>query len=130
MKVSDLDGVVTSWRPHSNAAGQKSSYHLEARHLLQKMFPTMSLLEEVTIHPRKGQVAYLDFYVPLIKMAVEVHGEQHYKYSQHFHLTPAGFIASRKRDIDKVEWCKLNEITIIELAYNEEIDVWAARIAG
>lgn len=130
MKVSDLDGVVASWRPHSNAAGEKSSYHIETRHLLKTMFPTMSILEEVTISLRKGQFAYLDFYIPMIKMAIEVHGEQHYKYKQHFHQTPAGFIASRKRDMEKIEWCRLNGITIIELAYNEEIDVWRARISS
>jgi hypothetical protein len=36
---------------------------------------------------------------------------------------------SRKRDKDKREWCELNEITLVELPYDEE-EKWKSLIAS
>jgi hypothetical protein len=128
MDIIDLDGNVLSWKLTGHTIGinnphHKSQYHLNARKLLQKKYPTLQILEEVTIPLRPQNTLYLDFYLPLIKLCVEVHGEQHYKFIPYFHTDKIGFLKQLGRDKDKEEWCKINNIQIIILKYNE-IDDW------
>jgi hypothetical protein len=101
--------------------------HLQARELIKECFPTLQILEEVPISPRRAETLYLDFYLPLIKRCIEVHGEQHYKFSRFFHNTPLGFIKHKKRDQDKKEWCELNGIEYTELPF-DQIEQWQSRI--
>ena len=90
MRVVDLDGNASVWKikghiVKNNDSRPRSKHHLKARALLKEMFPTCQLIEEVSIAPRKGEVLYLDFYIPLHSLCVEVHGEQHYKFIPHYH---------------------------------------------
>lgn len=132
MIVKDLDGNSHSWHLTGYIAkgriGNKSSFHLEARSLLTNQFPTLQILEEVPIQIRRSETLFLDFYLPLKKMAVEVHGEQHYKFIGFYHTNLLGFIKSQKRDNEKTEWCKINNIRQVILPYNEPIDKWIERI--
>lgn len=131
MVVKLLDGTNSHWRPHLQRRliiDEKSSYHLRARTLLKELYPTMQILEEVTIPVQKGEVAFLDFYIPLLSLAVEVHGQQHFKFSQQFHSTYRDFLLQKLRDRNKKEWLRLNDIELIELMYNEDIDIWRNKI--
>lgn len=132
MQVKDLDGNSYNWQLIGNIAHgsiqNKSSLHLQARNLIQKCFPTLQVLEEVSVHVRKSEILYLDFYLPLIRMCIEVHGEQHYKFSSFFHNTALGFVKHKKRDLDKKEWCINNNIKYIELPYNETLEEWSKRL--
>ena len=133
MRVVDLDGSASVWKikghiVKNNDSRPRSKHHLKARALLKEMFPTCQLIEEVSITPRKGEVLYLDFYVPLHSLCVEVHGEQHYKFIPHYHGSMMGFAKSKKRDREKEEWCELNGIRIVELPFSEEEDEWRKRI--
>jgi hypothetical protein len=132
MQVKDLDGNVCNWQliggiAHGNAKN-KSSLHLVARDLLHKCFPTMQILEEVAIPLRRSETLYLDFYIPLLKKTIEVHGEQHYKFVPFYHNNFLGFVRHKKRDQEKQEWCDANGITYIELPFNEDVEVWSNRI--
>nr|HIK01055.1 hypothetical protein [Candidatus Undinarchaeales archaeon ERR594346 U_76725] len=133
MRIVDLDNEYHNWKvtghiPKNNAARGRSEYHLRARKLLKKLFPTCQILEEVPIPLRKGQVLYLDFFLPLHNLCVEVHGEQHYKFVPFYHGSILGFAKSKKRDADKFEWCEKNGITIIQFPYNENENEWNRRI--
>jgi hypothetical protein len=129
MKVIDLEGNKTTWNLHGhNTSVHKSSYHLLTRDLLVKLYPTLVILEEVPVVLRRSQTVFLDFYLPLRKMAIEVQGEQHFKYIPHFHHTLAAFAKARKRDEEKKEWCELNNITLIEFPYNESVEEWKAKL--
>ena len=99
----DLDGNVTNWSFSKNSSNSfnKSSLHLLARKIIKEVFPTMQSLEEVTIHIRKNQVAYLDFFVPMVKLCIEVHGEQHYKFTPFYHANILAFAKGKKRDQEK-----------------------------
>ena len=132
-KVTDLENIISSWKisghiPKNNDERARSKYHLKARKLLKQKFPTCQILEEVPVKVRRGQVLYLDFYIPLHDLCVEVHGEQHYKFVMFYHKTMLGFAQARKRDMEKIEWCQLNDITIVELPFNESEDEWKNRI--
>lgn len=131
MQVKDLDGNIYNWQLIGNISNgsllKKSSLHLEARSLIHECFPTLQVLEEVAINTRKSETLYLDFYLPLIKKCIEVHGEQHYTFSRFFHNTQLGFIRHKKRDQDKQEWCELNNIEYIELPFDKK-EEWTKRI--
>jgi len=107
---------------------KKSQLHLNARELLVQSFPTLQILEEVPIKPYNDLTLYLDFYLPLIQTAIEVHGQQHYQYSSLFHTSKWDFIRQVKNDKLKSEWCTVNNIDLIILPYNENIDEWKQRI--
>lgn len=123
MNIVDLDGHNTVWHitGHINKTlSNKSKYHLTAKNLIKKLYPTMQILEEVPINIRKSETLYLDFFIPLNKKCIEVHGEQHYNFIPFYHANKFAFLKSKKRDKDKKEWCELNGIQYIELPYNLE----------
>jgi hypothetical protein len=102
----------------------KSSLHIRARKLLTTRYPTLQILEEVPIPLRRSETLFLDFYIPLIKQCVEIHGEQHYKFTPHYHTNMLGFIKHKKRDRDKISWCELNGIQYIELPFDKSDSEW------
>lgn len=132
MNVLGLDGKSSYWKLSGNITKNiinKSSLHIKVREILNSLFPTLQVLEEVSIPIRKSETLYLDFYLPLKKICIEVHGEQHYKFVQFYHSTFLGFIKAKKRDMDKKEWCELNSIQYIDLPFNETENQWRKRIS-
>ena len=111
---------------------KKSKYHLLARKLIKEMFNGYTILEEVKLpgsrDASKKSALFLDFLIPGVTIGVEVHGQQHYEYSQFFHKTKAGYYQSLKRDQTKQEWCKLNGINLIVLKYSDNIEKWRKQI--
>ncbi len=127
MKTVGLDGNQYTWkladhnRPHSQ-------YHIDAHAIIIEQFPTIQILEEVPITLSHNHTLYLDFYLPLHKTAIEVHGEQHYKFIQHFHGTKTGFLRQLSCDRDKKEWCDLNSIKLIIFSCLEKKDEWKRKL--
>jgi hypothetical protein len=111
---------------------KRSKYHLKARSLLKDIFNSYRILEEVKLPgstlPHRKSVLYLDFYIPSIRLAIEVHGEQHYEFNAFFHKSKADFLKSLARDDDKINWCELNDIRLVILKYSESEDEWRKRI--
>ena len=134
MQVYDLDGNAHSWNLTGYIAkgkiSKKSSLHLDARKLLSSIFPTLQILEEVPIIIRKSETLYLDFYLPLKKLCIETHGEQHYKFVPFYHNNKFNFLKSQKRDREKEEWCSINGIQYVALPHYENIDEWRIKITN
>jgi len=131
MIVKDLDGNSYNWSflgKMVNLKSNISSLHKKANELLLEIYPTIPILQEVDISLRRNQTLYLDFYIPMLKKAIEVHGEQHYKFVAHYHNNAMGFVKHKKRDREKQEWCEINNIQYIELPFNESLDQWKQRI--
>lgn len=131
MNIRTLDGNLVKWNLVGNlskGSKYKSEPHLKARQLLIELFPTLQILEEVSAPIKKSETLYLDFYLPLKKYCIEVHGEQHYKFVPFYHTNILGFVKAKKRDQEKQEWCEINNITYIELPHNESIDQWKERV--
>lgn len=134
MLVKDLDGLNHNWLLTGNMAKGKidnrSSLHLATRKLLSAHFPTLQLLEEVPIRIRKNETLYLDFYIPIKKICVEVHGEQHYKFIPFYHTNVLNFLKSQKRDREKQEWCEINNIQYIVFKFDEDEQLWNERVTN
>jgi hypothetical protein len=123
MRITCLDGYSYDLHLYGNLSkgskNNKSSFHLKAREIIKSVYPTLQILEELTVYIRKNEIAYLDFYLPLTKTCIEVHGEQHYQFTPFYHANKLAFLKSKKRDNDKKEWCLLNNIRYIEFPYNQ-----------
>jgi len=126
--IRDLDNRSIEWKVVDNTRTHaRSSLHLEARAILYSKYPTQQIFEEVSIPIRKRKTLFLDFYLPMLKLAVEPHGEQHYKKVSFYHATAADFLKQKQNDREKAEWCGLNGITYIPLKF-DEIDSWKEKI--
>lgn len=126
MKVNGLDGKTYAWTWSSGSTENCSEPHRLAKTLLRKIYTVESIYEEVQLPGSYGLIA--DFYLPQKQMIVEVHGKQHYKFIPHFHVTYLGFLAHKKRDQNKRQWCEINNISYVELPDNEGLDEWTRRI--
>ena len=131
MLVQDLDGNSYQWKPRGIRdmfdSNRGSGPHKKARQILKSRFPTLTILEEVSVKIRKKKTLFFDFYIPSRRVAIEVNGEQHYKYNSKFHSSKADFIKQKKNDREKAEWCELNGIQLIELDHKEE-EQWEQRL--
>jgi hypothetical protein len=109
----------------------KSSFHLKARNLLFECFPSYTIYEEIKLpgstNPKNKSVLFLDFFIPSLKIGIEVHGRQHFEYIPYFHKNKLGFYNHLYRDNLKQEWCEKNEIKLIILKYNE-VDLWRMQL--
>lgn len=111
-----------------NSRSSSSFYHTCAKEIIDDIFLGYSILEEVklpgSVNPSRRSVLYLDFFIPNAMLAVEVHGQQHFKYTPFFHKSKAGFLKAQARDRDKSEWCKTNDIELLILRYDESEEYW------
>ena len=92
--------------PPRNISGPQTA----ARERIKQEFGDQIILEEFTIP--KSQLR-LDFFLPKINIAVEVHGRQHFEFVKHFHGTRKKFAEAKLRDQLKKQWCELNGIELI-----------------
>ena len=130
MLVKTLDGKEYKWTllGHNILDNRpRSDYHKIARQLILEIYNLVLVLEEVDFKPNSSTTLYLDFYIPTYKICIEVHGEQHYKFTPFFHKTKLDFLKAQKNDRVKKDWCELNGITYIELPFNEQ-ETWKTRL--
>lgn len=117
MKVYDTSGKLHNWTPKSNPRFRPSSYHESALALVRQLYSVDQILEEVYL---PGENMYLDIFLPSRKLAVEIQGEQHYKFNNHFYKHEDDFRKAQMRDKRKAEWCNINGIDLVTLDYNNE----------
>ncbi len=133
MLIINLDGEQYNWKAKGRSANNIvrpcSNLHKKARILLQEIYPLELILEEVLIPITNSVNLYLDFYIPSLKLSIEVNGKQHYFYTPYFHKSKLNFLKAKVKDKQKVEFCKLNNITLIHLKYNEDINEWKRKIS-
>jgi len=66
--------------------------------------------------PVAGTRLTLDFYNANKKVAVEVQGAQHLKYTPHFHVpSKSTFLGQIRRDNMKQSFCEINRIVLVEV---------------
>jgi hypothetical protein len=134
MKILGLDGRNYNWNAAACQAvtENRSSLHEKAKILLDNLFPYDRILEEVSLPgsktERRNSTLRADLFIPNRSLLIEVHGEQHYKFNKFFYKDKLSFYRAKARDSEKKEWCSLNDITLIEFNYNEDVDDWRRKV--
>ena len=128
MNIQTLDGESKKWIINTINSDNKSDLHKNAAVLIRNVFPTTTIKEEVQIEVKRNKYLYLDFYLPLLKVGIEIDGQQHSKYTNFLSKNPLNFIKQKINDNLKNEWCKLNEIILIRLNYDEKPNVWREKL--
>jgi hypothetical protein len=124
MIVNTLDGRSVKWLIKGGQRANASQHHLNVKEFLSEVYPTLIILEEVSIPASNTSTLYLDFYLPLFKIAVEADGNQHQEYNQFFYSNKLNFNKAQANDRNKENWCELNNIKIVRLLPNESRDDW------
>jgi hypothetical protein len=128
MKVTGTDGKKYTWQLAKyvgNKNTNPSELHLQVREFLAENYPALQILEEVYIESEK---LYIDFYISLLKIAIEVQGRQHDNFSLFMHKNKLGFSRAKGRDNRKAEFCRINGIKLIYFYPEEEIDEWKTKM--
>lgn len=130
MKVKDLDGneYNLNLTKKKSRSRKKSAPYLKAVELVKEIFPNLAICDEIAIKIKPGKTLYLDMYLPTMELVIEVHGKQHFEYTPHYHKHKHRFGRSKLNDDLKKEWCELNGIRYVGLAYNESRDEWADKL--
>lgn len=130
MKLSlrTLDGYDLKHKIVSSVLGNTSTLHSNTRELLKAEFPFLVIMEEVSIPIFKKQLVKFDFFIPQKSLFIEVQGEQHFKYTPHYHKNKIGFLKAVTRDTNKKAWCLLNNYNLIEFLWNEDIETWKNKL--
>lgn len=121
MKLKQLNGKVVNVDV-SKFIGNKYSVSKIQRGYgdrLRKRYPHYLILEEF---PIPGSKLRIDFFLPELLLAVEVHGEQHFKFTPFFHKSIHDFMNGVKRDAQKAEWCNLNDIELIIVRQDDNLE--------
>ena len=97
----------------------RSKIQYSAKQFLKKYWSNHIVFEEF---PVAGTRLSLDFYNANKKVAIEVQGRQHTKYVPFFHgKNKINYINQLKRDQDKLKFCELNDIQLVEIYDGDEV---------
>ena len=84
---------------------------------LREVYGQIRILEEFQV----GEGLRLDFYLPELKLGIEVQGSQHYEFIEFYHGDKEGFDDSKKRDRRKIELCSMQGIAIVYFKYDDKL---------
>ena len=134
MKIIGLDSQEYSWIPSNNIVDteKRSGLHNKAKELLKERYPNDRILEELVLPGTKTatrkSTLKADFFIPVRKLIIEVHGEQHTEFNNFFFKSKMDFYKAQARDRDKKQLCEINNFELIELFHNESIEEWRSKI--
>ena len=134
MKIIGLDQQEYSWIPSNNTVDteKRSGLHNKTKELLKERYPNDRILEELVLPGTKTatrkSTLKADFFIPVRKLIIEVHGEQHTEFNNFFFKSKMDFYKAQARDRDKKQWCEINNFELIELFHNESIEEWRSKI--
>lgn len=127
MRFTGLDGKEhnISLTKYLVEGSNKSGPHMLARKLIKQLYGVTPVCEELQI---PGTLLRLDFYICHHKIAVEVQGDQHEEFNEHFHRTRSGFKKALARDSSKDKWCQINNIQLVKLYDGESEEKWLEQL--
>lgn len=99
--------------------GSRSNIQYTAKQFLKEYWENHVVFEEF---PVAGTRLKFDFYNANKKIAIEVNGQQHVKYVPFFHKRRSNFVSQIRRDQQKIDFCELNEIKLVEIYSVSELN--------
>lgn len=110
--VKNACKYTVNWEDSSLSAFQKN-----IKSLLYKLWGADIVFEEF---PVAGTRLRIDFYNASQDIALEVDGDQHYKFNKHFHGgSRMNFLKQLQRDDTKERFCELNGIKVIRITTDD-----------
>lgn len=97
----------------------RSKFQTKVKEILREKWYGDAVYEELRI---AGTALSLDFYNSAKKIAIEVQGAQHLKFTSMFHKTRNDFLNQLKRDEKKLNFCRINGIILLEVYPNDKLD--------
>ena len=125
MKFKTIHGSVRSVKKPQkyliNWDGKSlSDFQFSVKSFLKPFWGSHIVFEEF---PIAGTRLSLDFFNASKNIAIEVQGAQHTKYTPFFHgNNKSNFISQLKRDKDKLHFCTINDIKLIEIYPEDKIN--------
>jgi hypothetical protein len=113
--VRNIKKFIIKWDDKS-----RSKFQFNVKTFLKKYWAADVVFEELTI---VGTRLSLDFYNANKKIAIEVQGQQHFKYTPFFHGNRSNYLKQIKRDYKKIEFCEINNIKFVEIYPTDELSV-------
>ena len=121
------NGIGNSSNSNRNNNGMEYMQHtpndsrleLQTKFHLENIFkiPFYKIRPDFLRNEVTGYNLEIDLYNDDLKLAIEVQGDQHYKFTPFFHRNKETFMLQRYRDEMKKEKCKKEGITLIEIPY-------------
>ena len=113
-RISKPKRYLIDWNSQS-----RSKIQFKVKQFLQLYWDLDVVFEEF---PVAGTRMTLDFYNATHKIAVEVQGGQHLKYTPYFHgKAKSNFLGQIRRDNEKQKFCELNSIPLVEVYPDDEL---------
>lgn len=106
LKDFDVNSTRIDWD-----ADSLSDFQFEVKCFFYPFWKHNIVCEEFRLFNRMS----LDLFNVDKRIAVEVQGRQHSEYVPFLSGSRSGYLGQIKRDLKKVEWCRINEITLIEV---------------
>lgn len=111
-RVPKVRKYIIDWDAES-----KSKIQYNTKQFLKEYWTNHVVFEEF---PVAGTRLSLDFYNATKNIAIEVQGAQHRKYVPHFHGGhKSNYLDQLRRDKQKLEFCKINGIKLVEIYDND-----------
>lgn len=115
-----IDRFLINWRGKSASNFQtqvkRALFPLWRDHIVCEEFPTSEGLR-------------IDFLNITTGIAIEANGAQHTQHVKHFHPEEKDFTEALIRDIVKRKWCEANNITLIDINYDDPVSTeWLKEI--
>jgi len=106
-RVSKIRKYIIDWEGKS-----RSKIQYNTKQKIKDVWANNVVFEEF---PVAGTKLTLDFYNASKKIAIEVQGQQHRKYVKFFHGNKMNYLDQLRSDKQKIEFCKINDIRLIEI---------------
>lgn len=126
--VKGIDGKQYKFIARDKKRDNASQLHLKARGIIKEIYPHYPLLEEVRLPGSSFRDLIADFYIPPLKLFIEVQGQQHFDYNSHYFSGQKSFAKLQQRDREKRMWFDINNFEIIYLNYNEDSNEWRKKL--